>query len=85
VRAGGSLLVLDYEAHDDESMRDEQADLWLGFSAAELQAHATTAGLSEVRVTRVPQPFHLAGPDAHLYWHVLSARRPIQTSSSTSD
>lgn len=82
VRAGGSLLVLDYEAHDDESMRDEQADLWLGFGPAELQAHATAAGLSEVRVTRVPQPFHPAGPDAHLHWHVLSARRPTQTSST---
>jgi DNA-binding transcriptional ArsR family regulator/SAM-dependent methyltransferase len=77
VRPGGTLLVLDYEAHDDESMRDEQADLWLGFGSAELQAHATAVGLSEVRVTRVPQPFHPAGPDAHLHWHVLSARRPI--------
>lgn len=83
VRQGGSLLVLDYEAHDDESMRDEQADLWLGFGPAELQAHATAAGLSEVRVTRVPQPFHPSGPDAHLHWHVLSARRPI--TSSTAD
>jgi DNA-binding transcriptional ArsR family regulator/protein-L-isoaspartate O-methyltransferase len=82
VRPGGSLLVLDYEAHDDESMREEQADLWLGFGPAELQAHATEAGLSEVRVTRVPQPFHPSGPDAHLHWHVLSARRPIQTSST---
>ncbi|HET6338286.1 MAG TPA: methyltransferase domain-containing protein [Polyangiales bacterium] len=85
VRPGGSLLVLDYEAHDDESMREEQADLWLGFGPAELQAHATAAGLSEVRVTRVPQPFHPSGPDAHLHWHVLSARRPTQTSSSTPD
>lgn len=80
VRPGGTLLVLDYEAHDDESMREEQADLWLGFGPAELQAHASAAGLSEVRVTRVPQPFHPSGPDAHLHWHVLSARRPIQTS-----
>ena len=82
VRPGGTLLVLDYEAHDDESMREEQADLWLGFGPAELQAHARAAGLSEVRVARVPQPFHPSGPDAHLHWHVLSARRPIQTSSS---
>jgi DNA-binding transcriptional ArsR family regulator/protein-L-isoaspartate O-methyltransferase len=78
VRPGGSLLVLDYEAHDDEAMRDQQADLWLGFGAAELQAHATAAGLSDVRVTRLPDAFHPTGPDAHLSWHVLSARRAVQ-------
>ncbi len=76
VRPGGSLLVLDYEPHDDESMREEQADLWLGFSAAELQAHGTAAGLAEIRVTALPSAFHPAGPDAHLRWHVLSARKP---------
>ncbi|HKU38577.1 MAG TPA: metalloregulator ArsR/SmtB family transcription factor [Polyangiales bacterium] len=77
VRPGGSLLVLDYEAHDDEAMREQQADLWLGFGAAELQAHAKAAGLSELRVAALPSAFHPAGPDAHLSWHVLSARRPV--------
>lgn len=83
VRAGGSLLVLDYDAHDDESMREEQADLWLGFGAAELQAHATAIGLTDVRVTAMPQAFHPAGPDAHLNWHVLSARRPADRDAIT--
>jgi ArsR family transcriptional regulator len=85
VRAGGSLLVLDYEAHDDESMREEQADLWLGFSAGELHAHASAAGLSDVRLTRVPQAFHPAGPDSHLSWHVLSARRPASSAPIHTD
>lgn len=76
VRPGGSLLVLDYEPHEDERMRDEQADLWLGFGAAELQAHAEAAGLSDIHVTTLPRAFHPAGPDAHLSWHVLAARRP---------
>jgi ArsR family transcriptional regulator len=76
VRVGGSLLVLDYEAHDDETMRDEQADLWLGFSGDELQSYAQAAGLANIHVTRLPGTFHPAGPDAHLTWHVLTARRP---------
>jgi len=73
---GGSLLVLDYEPHEDEGMRDEQADLWLGFGASELQNHAKAAGLTDARVTALPRAFHPGGPDAHLHWHVLSARRP---------
>jgi DNA-binding transcriptional ArsR family regulator len=76
VRSGGSLLVLDYEAHDDESMREEQADLWLGFSADDLRGYAHAAGLSAIHLTLVPAGFHPAGPDAHLTWHVLTARRP---------
>jgi DNA-binding transcriptional ArsR family regulator/SAM-dependent methyltransferase len=76
LRPGGSLLVLDYEAHDDEAMRDEQADLWLGFSAEDLLGYAHAAGLIDVGVAPVPAGFHPAGPDAHLTWHVLTARRP---------
>ena len=33
--AGGSLVLIDYARHDDESMRD-QADAWLGFEPAAL-------------------------------------------------
>ena len=40
-------------AHDDESMR-EQADAWLGFEPAELDASPRAAGLEEPRVARSP-------------------------------
>ena len=80
---GGSLLVLDYEPHDDEGMREEQADLWLGFGASELQTHAKAAGLIDARVSALPPAFHPGGPDAHLHWHVLSARRPIDRSPAS--
>jgi ArsR family transcriptional regulator len=75
-RPGGSVLVLDYDAHEDERMRDEQADLWLGFSAAELCGYAHDAGLSGAVVHALPKAFHPGGPDAHLTWHVLVAQRP---------
>jgi ArsR family transcriptional regulator len=75
-RPGGSVLVLDYDAHEDERMREEQADLWLGFSATELCGFARAAGLSGAVVHELPQAFHPAGPDAHLTWHVLVAQRP---------
>jgi ArsR family transcriptional regulator len=76
VRPGGALLVLDYAAHDDETMREHQADLWLGFSSEELVAYAEQAGLRRATVQALPKVFHPGGPDAHLTWHVLVARRP---------
>ncbi|HET8931803.1 MAG TPA: metalloregulator ArsR/SmtB family transcription factor [Polyangiales bacterium] len=77
-RPGGSVLVLDYAPHEDERMREEQADLWLGFSAEELCGYAQGAGLSNAKVHVLPQAFHPAGPDAHLTWHVLVAQRPTR-------
>lgn len=75
-RPGGHVLVLDYDVHEDDRMREEQADLWLGFSAAELAGFAADAGLVGATVHGLPKEFHPAGPDAHLTWHVLVARRP---------
>lgn len=76
VRPGGQLLILDYLAHDDETMRDEQADLWLGFGDGELHGLAAAAGLEPAPIVELPAAFHPAGPDAHLTWQLLAARRP---------
>ena len=74
-RPGGAVIVLDYAAHDDEGMRDEQADLWLGFSPEELGQLARAAGLADPRVQAIPAPFRGTGPDRHLVWQIFSARR----------
>ncbi len=76
VAPGGALIVLDYAAHDDELMRESQADLWLGFSPDELAGFMRAAGLSDVAVRELPAAFRGAGPDRHLSWQVVSARRP---------
>jgi DNA-binding transcriptional ArsR family regulator len=73
---GGALVVLDYGRHDDESMRD-QADLWLGFEPAELAQFARAAGLDGVHTARVAGALCGRGPDAHLPWQVMVARRPL--------
>lgn len=75
LRAGGHLVVLDYLPHDDETLR-EMADVWLGFPAAELSRLSESAGLELVSLTRVPDAWHPAGPDHHLHWQALVARRP---------
>jgi ArsR family transcriptional regulator len=73
-RVGGSVVVLDYAAHEDESMR-EQADLWLGFEPSELSRLARAAGLEGSRVTPLPASLNGRGPDAHLGWQLLVARK----------
>jgi DNA-binding transcriptional ArsR family regulator/protein-L-isoaspartate O-methyltransferase len=71
---GGALVVIDYARHDDESMR-EQADAWLGFEPAELRRFARAAGLEDIHVTRLPAQLCGDGPDRHLPWQVMVAKR----------
>jgi ArsR family transcriptional regulator len=72
---GGALIVVDYARHDDEAMR-AQADAWLGFEPAVLRRCARAAGLENARVTKIPAAFCGDGPDKHLPWQVLVARKP---------
>jgi ArsR family transcriptional regulator len=75
-RPGGRVLVIDYARHDDERMSEQQADVWLGFSAEELAGFATAAGLDAVAVGRVPPGLARVGVDAHLPLLTLAAERP---------
>lgn len=70
----GVLIVIDYASHTDESMRDEVADLWLGFSDDELVRFARDAGLADAYVDTLPSSFRGDGADAHLEWKLLVAR-----------
>ncbi len=79
VAPGGSLVVLDYRDHHDEKMRQAQADIWLGFTPAELRRYAERAGLTEVRVTTIPAIRCGDGPDGHLDWQVLAATKEDAT------
>lgn len=67
-RPGGKLLVIDYARHDDERFQEQQADVWMGFSPAELESHARAAGLEDVCISEIPASFVRTGPDAHLAW-----------------
>lgn len=75
VAPGGVVIVVDYVAHEDERLRDQQADAWLGFAPKELTGYARRAGLEGARVTKVPAARCGDGPDGHLDWQVLAARR----------
>ena len=45
LRPGGTLVVVDLVAHRHEWLREEQGDVWLGFTRDELVAELGKAGL----------------------------------------
>jgi ArsR family transcriptional regulator len=76
LKPGGALLVVDYATHEDESMRERQADLWLGFSDNELEGFARRAGLTDARVHAIARARCGDGPDSVLAWQCMVARGP---------
>jgi len=56
---GGSLIVIDYRRHEDESMRNA-ADIWLGFSPT-IEAISGAAGLEKVQVAPLPSALIASG------------------------
>jgi DNA-binding transcriptional ArsR family regulator/protein-L-isoaspartate O-methyltransferase len=68
---GGALIVLDYAVHEDESMREREADVWLGFEADELAGFARRAGLHGVAVSTIPGLRR--GPGHAIGWQTLIA------------
>lgn len=74
-RPGGLLVVIDYLPHQDQLLQDQQADVWLGFDSNELLGFAHDAGLVDASTRRVPAGWLGTGPDHHLDWQVLCARR----------
>jgi SAM-dependent methyltransferase len=72
----GALVVLDYEPHEDDALREQQADLWLGFSDEELMGFARRAGLSDASVRSIPRARCGDGPDRDVTWHCMVARKP---------
>ncbi|MGQ0508825.1 MAG: class I SAM-dependent methyltransferase, partial [Myxococcaceae bacterium] len=81
LKRGGHLVLLEYQPHEDDSMRGAQGDVWLGFTAKELSAHCEAAGLQIVGEVSIPSAYHREGSDAHLAWHSVVARKPPKEKS----
>jgi ArsR family transcriptional regulator len=75
-RPGGTLLLLDYGVHDDETFREQRGDQWLGFTTEELVAYANQAGLVDAEVIAVPKGYVKGAPDCQIPWVLLCAKRP---------
>jgi ArsR family transcriptional regulator len=71
----GHLVVLDYLQHEDDRLRTEAGDVWLGFAKDDVKKFLTEAGLRSLGDVAVPNAFHPVGPDAHVTWHAWVAQK----------
>jgi ubiquinone/menaquinone biosynthesis C-methylase UbiE len=55
LKPGGRLVITDMDRHEREWLRDEMADVWLGFERADLRAWFREAGLVNVIVDATQQ------------------------------
>jgi DNA-binding transcriptional ArsR family regulator len=82
-RPGGSVVIVDYLKHDDESLSRQQADVWMGFAAEELLSFASSAGLVDYHTFGIPARYVGGGLDAHLGWQALVGQRAHLTQSGS--
>lgn len=84
LKRGGFVAVLDYLPHEQDALRGEAGDVWLGFPLEEVRAFFTAAGLVPVADVPVSPSFHPQGPDARLSWHAWVAQKPLAASKAPS-
>ena len=65
---GGRLAVVDFDAHDQEFLRDEFAHRRLGFALDEIEGYLAEAGLAAIRAARVPPAKGEAGKLTVALW-----------------
>jgi DNA-binding transcriptional ArsR family regulator len=76
LKKGGSLVVMDYLPHEQDALRTEAGDVWLGFAGADVRRFLSEAGLTVLGEAAVPNHFHPVGPDAAVTWHAWIAQKP---------
>jgi ubiquinone/menaquinone biosynthesis C-methylase UbiE len=76
---GGRLAVVDFDAHDQEFLRNEFAHRRLGFALEEIEGYLAEAGLVAVRCQRVPP---VAGESGKLTVAIWLAEDPRTISDS---
>ncbi|MEW5741956.1 MAG: metalloregulator ArsR/SmtB family transcription factor [Myxococcota bacterium] len=81
LKRGGFLVVLDYLPHDDDALRTEAGDAWLGFPVGDVRRFLSEAGLTVLGDVPIPDAFHPQGPDAKLTWHAWVAQRPVPSAA----
>lgn len=53
LRPGGCLVLTDTDSHEEEALRRDMADLWLGFDRGDIRRWYEAVGLRDVRIEDV--------------------------------
>ena len=62
IRPGGQLVITDLDTHDQEWMRAEMADEWLGFDRADIRTWYAAAGLADIDIDCAAGTCNCAAP-----------------------
>ncbi len=81
LKRGGHLVVMDYLPHEQDALRTEAGDVWLGFSADDVKRFMKEASLQFRGDVAIPNSFHPVGPDASVTWHAWVAQKPVSPST----
>jgi ubiquinone/menaquinone biosynthesis C-methylase UbiE len=81
---GGRLVVVDFDAHEQEFLRADFAHRRLGFQLAEVEAYLAGAGLTSIRAERLPPARGEAGKLTVALW-IAEDPRVISDSFPRSD
>jgi ubiquinone/menaquinone biosynthesis C-methylase UbiE len=55
VKPGGKISIVEMEKHEHEWLRDEMADIWLGFEPKELRGYFRSGGFEQIRVEKAEE------------------------------
>lgn len=85
LREGGELVIVDLHEHQDESMRQRMADLWLGFRPEEVKGWLGKLGfeLTESRIISGTDPLQLITFRGHKPWRRTPAAKPARAKRTT--
>jgi len=72
VRPGGAVVIVDFEHHERDWMREELGLVWLGFPLEDVRAWLEEAGLEDLRIELEPAPEPRELPRAF----IASGRKP---------
>lgn len=81
LKPGGTLVITDFLPHEETWLRDEHADLWLGFESQVVAGWMRSAGLKQIAVEEQPYAMKADGKQLeiadNLRLFILSGKRPL--------
>ena len=85
LRDGGELVIVDLHQHQDESLRQSMADLWLGFRPEEVKGWLKKLGfeLSETRIVSGSDPLKLITFRGRKSWRRPPPAKPAKAKRTT--